>query len=247
MTALVLFAFIGLGCDGSISSGVCTENVAGVVGALNAKLYYPCNISSPTGATTMTGGFMETLSNVDWLSRDVAQSGYVVLAFTPTNIMGMVSGWKIAHKNCISRLKAINTSHRKLRGMIDTSKMQTCGHSKGGGSALWASAELGSQLKTTIGMAPWMEGFTPLTLQRVSAATLIQAGSIDSLAVGPMTLAEYGGLGNIPKCYKTYPGYGHMAWFNATGAQAANLSGDVIRWMHYYLDGQGSAPCSGMR
>lgn len=241
--ALSIITLIGWGCDGGGgAAGVCTENIRGIGQTSAARLYYPCNISAPTGATTMTGGFMETLDYVSWLSNDIANSGYVVLAFTPTNIMGMVNQWKNAHKNSINKLREINNNHSKLRGMIDLGKLQTCGHSKGGGGALWASAELGGQLKTTIGMAPWMEGFNAGTLRTVSSATLIQAGGSDSLAVASMTRSEYNGLGNIPKCYAQYPGYGHMAWAMASGAQADTLSGDILDWMDYYMNGQGSRP-----
>ena len=133
----------------------------------------------------MTSGYMGTYSDVEWLSRDVAGNGYVVLAMTPSNPYGMVSGWRTAHVNGISKLKSLNTSGT-LRGKINTSALQTCGHSKGGGGALWASSSLGSQLKSTIGMAPWQEGFA--TLSGVRAATLIQAGGLDSLATAIMTV-----------------------------------------------------------
>jgi hypothetical protein len=244
LLTLSILVFAGWGCDGGTSGSVCTENISGVGSTSAARLYYPCNLSAPTGATTMSGGFMETLGNVDWLSKDIAESGYVVLAFTPSNVMGMVSQWKSAHKNSIDRLKALNTSHAKLRGLIDTSKLQTCGHSKGGGGSLWASSELKGELATTVGMAPWMEGFTANTLRSITAPTLIQAGAIDSLAVGSMTRAEYNGLGNIEKCYQSYPGYGHMAWYNASGSTASTLSGDIIAWMDYFMNGQGSNPCN---
>ncbi len=243
LMALSIFAFVGMACDGGgTTNAVCTENVAGVGSTSAAKLYYPCNISSRTGATTMSGGYMETLANFDWLSQAITKSGYVVLAFTPANTMGMVSQWRNAHKNCIDRLKTINTTHAKLRGMIDTGKLQTCGHSKGGGGSLWASSELRGELKTTIGMAPWTEEFTPATLRTITSPTFIQAGSTDSLAIASMTRSEYNGLGNIPKCYYSYAGYGHMAWYNASGTTASRLSGDIIAWMDYYMNGEGSGP-----
>jgi len=231
MLALTLF---GYGCD---VGQVCNESGGLVAGTSATRLYYPCDISQPTGATTMTGGFMETLQNVAWLSTDLAEEGYVVLAFTPTNIMGMVAGWETAHLASINRLKAINQNHRKLRGLIDTNKLQTCGHSKGGGGALAASGRLGSQLATTIGMAPWREGV--MNLGGIKAATLIQAGTMDTLATAPMTLGEYGALGNIPKAYKTYP-VSHMGWVTRN----APIRNDIVAWMRCHMDNDSSA-CRG--
>jgi hypothetical protein len=236
--ALSVSALVAYACVPS--GGVCTENGGFVAGTANTKLYYPCNISSPTGATTMTSGFTGTLSAVQWLSQAIARDGYVVLAFTPANTFGMVSGWRNAHKNCINRLKTINNTHAKLRGLIDLSKLQTCGHSKGGGGSLWASSELRGTLKTTVGMAPWQEGFTGATLRSITAATLIQAGAGDSLATGVMTRGEYNALGNISKAYFSYTGLGHMAWASATGARADTLSKGILAWMHYYMDGDTS-------
>lgn len=249
LLACALMALSGYGCDGDGSGGgVCTETIQGIGSTSKAKLYYPCNISGPVGATTMSGGFMERLATVEWLSNDIARAGYVVLAFTPSNPLGMVSQWRDAHKNCIEKLKSFNASHERLKGKIDTGKLSTCGHSKGGGGSLWASSELRGELATTVGMAPWMEEFSPDDLGTISAATFIQAGANDTLAINAMTRKEYGGLSSsIDKCYYEYSDMGHMAWANASGETATTLSGDIIQWMNYYMNGQGSLPavCSG--
>jgi hypothetical protein len=242
LLAISVFALFGYGCDGGSSGGgsVCTDNVS-VSNTSDAKLYYPCNISSPTGATTMTSGYTGTLSQVEWLSERVAGAGFVVLAFTPSNIMGMVGGWRDAHKSSIAKLKDLNNSHATLRGKIATNKLQTCGHSKGGGGSLWASSELGSQLATTIGMAPWQEQFSDSQLRSITAATLVQAGSGDTLATGSMTKGEYNSLGNIKKAYFEYSGASHMAWASASGSTATELSEDIIAWMKFYMNGDTSA------
>jgi hypothetical protein len=89
---------------------------------------------------------------------------------------------------------------------------------------------------TAIGMAPWQEQF--LSLSGVRAATLIQAGSLDSLATGIMTRNEYNSLPNsISRAYFEYSTLGHMAW--ATGN--STLSGDVIAWLDYYMKNDKSA------
>jgi len=239
LLALFLIILAAYACDGG-GSNVCTEAVYFVPNTSEAQLYYPCNISSPTGATTMSSGYTGYYDDVDWLSEAVADAGFVVLAFTPTNNWGLVSGWRDAHKSCIDELKDINNSHSVLQGKIDTSKLSTCGHSKGGGGSLWASSQLQGNLRTTVGMAPYEEGFIDSTLGSITAATYIQAGSLDTLATNSMTRGEYSGLGNISKMYVEYTGYDHLAWANATGSTADRLSGDIIAWMKYYMDGDAS-------
>jgi len=223
---LLTLALIGLfanGCD-----TVCEDN-AFVLGAMTATLYYPCS-GGPYPATTMTSGFMGTEGAIAWLAEDVAAAGYVVLAMTPSNPMGMVSGWRAAHQSGVQYLKG-------LRTRVDASKVGTCGHSKGGGGALWAADTLGSGVATAIGMAPWQEEF--LSLSGMRAATLIQAGGLDTLATGIMTLNEYNLLpSTVSKGYFIYPTADHMAW--ATGL-IPSLSRDVIAWMDYYLKCDDSA------
>ena len=239
LCSLLAFALIGTACDGGSSGGsvITTEDPGYISGTAEAVLYYPTNISTAAPATTMSAGYTQTLNNVEWLSETLAENGYVVLAFTPTNNWGYVSGWRNAHKNCISKLKDINNNHSVLRGLINTSKLQTCGHSKGGGGSLWASSELQGDLKTSIGMAPYREEFSDSTLGSITAATFVQAGGSDTLATNSMTRGEYGGLGNISKMYVEYTGYDHLAWDGATGSTADRISGDIMAWMGYYMDG----------
>ncbi len=219
---LLIMTMFAFGCD----TGVCTNN-AFVFGAMTATLYYPCS-GGPYPATTMTSGFMGTEGSIAWLARDVARSGYVVLAMTPTNPLGMVSGWRTAHQNGVNHLKGLSK--------VDASKVGTCGHSKGGGGALWAASNLGSNVETAIGMAPWQEEF--LTLGSMRAATLIQAGTMDTLATALMTLNEYNLLpSSVSKAYFNYA-VGHMAWASGMNPE---LSKDVIAWMDYYLKCDDSA------
>jgi hypothetical protein len=224
LLALSLITLFAFGCDGG---GVCTDN-AFVLGAMTATLYRPCS-GGPYPATTMTSGFLGTEGNVAWLARDAAAAGYVVLAMTPTNPIGLVSGWRVAHTQGVQYLKG-------LTNKVNPNKVGTCGHSKGGGGALWAASNLGSQVQTAIGMAPWQEEF--LSLSGIRAATLIQSGLTDTLAVGVMTLNEYNLLPNsISRAYFTY-GVGHMAWASNTNPK---LSRDVVAWLDYYLNCDDSA------
>jgi len=219
-----MIAAFTFGCD---TSGTCTDT-AMVLGAMTATLYHPCS-GGPYPATTMTSGFLGTESSIAWLAQDVADAGYVVLAMTPTNPIGMVDGWMTAHTQGVNYLKGLS--------QVDSSKVGTCGHSKGGGGALWAASNLGSSVQTAIGMAPWQEEF--VSLSGIRAATLIQAGSLDTLATAAMTLNEYNLLpSSISKAYFTYASADHMAW--AYGL-IPDLSQDVIAWLNYYLKCDDSA------
>jgi hypothetical protein len=261
MLALLSILLCCYACDRGGSSGgntgnVCTEDGGPVDGAIESKLYYPCDLldsNLKVGATTVTGGFWEVLNDVEWLSQDIAEAGYVVLAFTVENNTGLVDGWKKSHLGAIARLKTINADGQsKLRGKIDETKLQTCGHSKGGGSALWAASILGKGVKTAVGMAPWQEMAPSRNygLEKITAATLIQAASRDSMAVPSMTRQEYGnpiasgssnrdtGLSdNISRAYFEFEGLGHAAWYKAFPAVGDKLSSNIVAWMKYYLDG----------
>jgi len=244
--AMALVAFLGYGCvpsgsGGTTEGGITMEN-HGRVGSdtSETKLYYPNTINGTTGGSTMTSGFTGDLGDIEWMSKRVAEAGFVVLAFTPRNVNGFVSQWRNAHKDCIQELKNINSSHRVLRGKIDTGKLNVSGHSKGGGGSLWASAQLGSQLATTVPFAPYEEGFADSALRTITAATFIEAGASDSLANNSMTRGEYNGLGNISKKYVEYTGYDHMAWASATGTRATRMANDAIAWMKYYMNGDTS-------
>jgi hypothetical protein len=92
-------------------------------------------------------------------------------------------------------------------------------------------------------MAPWQEQFSADNLRSIRAATFIQAGTNDTLAVNSMTRGEYNALpDNISKMYQEYTGLGHLSWTNgAAGNTADTISTDIIAWMKYYLDGDASS------
>jgi dienelactone hydrolase len=245
--ALAFIAFLGYACDtgggSSTTGGIVTESVR-VNGASAAKLYYPRNINGPMAATTMSAGYTQNLNNVEWLSKRLAEQGYVVLGMTPSNILGMVNGWTSMHKNGIKTLQDLSNSHSKLKGMIDTSKLQISGHSKGGGGSLAAGADLGGSVASVVAMAPYCGGeYSMASLRSMRADTFIQAGANDTLATNSMTRNEFDSLPNgISKMYQEYSGMGHMSFTNgATGSTANKLSEDSIAWMKYNLDGDQSA------
>jgi dienelactone hydrolase len=224
---------------------VCTENMS-VNSTSGAMLYYPCNISKPAAASTLTSGTAGTWESVKWLSTDMAAAGYVVLAFTPNNNNGLVPQWTNGHLAAIDKLKQMNNSHSVLRGKIRTDAIQVAGHSKGGGGALHAASQRSNEIASVIAMAPYSklfgtgsEEYPVNQLSRVNAAVLIQSGGNNDKNSPPnVTREQYDALPNgISKAYHRFDSYGHMAWgANGPTDQHTRLSREIIAWMKYYLD-----------
>jgi len=235
--ALITMVFMNFGfATEADAAAVCTETIRGIGSTAGAKLYYPCTISGQIPASTMSSGWTAGLSAIQWLSRPMASEGTVVLAFTPANRYGMVTTWKRAHTNCFNRLKQIASSHRKLAGKIDTSKMQIAGYSKGGGGSLAAAAALGSQVASVVGMAPYSGGeISTSAFRKMNAATFIQCGGIaDSLARPTMTKMEFNALpSGISKLYRRHSAWSHLEW--AFGINQGTIKREIFAWMDYYL------------
>ena len=260
-TLLLLVSFLALiafGCEAQQDPGcgsnsgskpvnkVCKESVS-VDKTAGAMLYYPCGISRPAAATTLTGGTGGTWESVEWLSNEIAAAGYVVVSFTAMNyVNGLVPKWTNGHLSAIDKIKALNSSHSILRGKIRTNAIQVAGHSKGGGGALDAAIKRGSEVASVVGMAPYsklfgtgQEEYPVAQLSTVRAAVLIQSGGDKDKNSPPyVTREQYDALpDDISKAYHRFDSFGHMTWAKpGSDAQHARLARDIIAWMKYYLD-----------
>lgn len=213
----------------------------------SATLYYPCVISEPLPATTLMSGNAATHQVLEWLASQMVVNGFVVLGMTPLNKFGLDSGWRNAHLSGIAKLKSLNSGSDLLKGKadllkgkIDIDKLQLCGHSKGGGGALWAADMLGSEVKSVIAMCPWQEEF--FNLSGIRAATLIQSGGSDIYATHEMTFGEYNMITKgISKAYFEYPDAHHFSWgILGSDSHHPAIGSDVVAWMKYYLKGDKS-------
>ena len=202
---------------------------------LSARMYYPCNIDelSEVGATTLTNGMGGTKEGMYWLAEPIAEAGMIVVTVSALDNM-TVLGYETAHKSGIEILKAENSNPTSpIYGKIG--KYGIMGYSKGGGGSINASSDLGNEVDTCIGLAPW--GATPT--RNLSAATMILTGTVDMIAPAYMGKTAFEILpSDIPQLYASLRGKAHLFWnMNVNPGNADDL---IIAWLKYHLEGDAS-------
>jgi dienelactone hydrolase len=112
----------------------------------------------------------------------------------------------------------------------------------GGGGALLAAADLGSQAKVAVPMAPYL-GFNNPNYSAITAKVLIQAGANDTVA-NPATVARYYQAlpTGISRALTTFRDASHLDCIT-TGktTRQAPLKTLVTSWLKGYLDGNSDA------
>jgi len=227
--------------DATGSYSTCTYTPPDTSGYNGAKVYYPCNISTPVGATTLTGGFTNTYSDMAWIANHLSKWGYIVFAMTPNNIYGNNPSWTSAHKSGIAQLKVENTrSGSPIKGKVNTAKLQIMGFSKGGGGTLLASASLGSAIKTTQAIAPYMD--SSYNLSGIKSPTICYTGTSDSIASPSAVVTMYNSLPSVPKTLAYFSGAAHTDWMPGSSNNTTTNRGKkyITAFMLYHMDGNSS-------
>jgi len=240
LSASAVFAVTSPDATGSYST--CTYTPPTNVGYAAAKVYYPCNISGTHGATTLTGGYTNTYSDMAWIANHLSKWGYIVYAMTPNNIYGYNDSWTSAHKAGIAMLKKENTrSGSSIKGKVNTSKLQIMGFSKGGGGTLLASSSLGSGVKTTQAMAPYMD--FSYSLSGIKSKTICYTGTSDSIASPSAVVTMYNSLpSSVDRTLAYFNGFAHTDWMpGSTDNSNTNKAKKYITaFMLYWMDGNSS-------
>ena len=206
-------------------------------GYLTAEVWYPCETAKgPFAATTLMAGYFNTHDDMRWLTYHLVTHGYIIFAMTHTDAMGNTPLWTNAHKAGIAMLKSENTrTDSKIKGLVDTSKLQIMGYGKGGGGALLASAGLGSEVKSTQALAPCMdEGYD---LNEIKSATICYAGRNDENSPPGKVVSMYKDF-SFEKALAYFKNFPYSDWINtgdATNQTHAKIY--ITSWMKYYLDG----------
>jgi len=203
---------------------------------VSAEIWYPCETAKgPFAATTLTGGYFNSHDDMRWIAYHLVTHGYIVIAVTPGDVMGKNPVWTEAHKSAISMLKSENTSEAsKIKGIVDTTKLQIMGFGKGGGGVLLASAILGKEIKSTQALSPLMDdGYD---LEDIKSATICYAGRDDDKSPAGKVVSMYKDVAFV-KVLAYFNNFPNRDWLNTgevTNQTRAKIY--ITSWMKYYLD-----------
>lgn len=154
----------------------------------SATIFYPLTLSfaPPSGAAILVPGYTATQANYDWWGPALASLGIVVMIIDTNDPRDTFQPRKEAHIAAVEFLKGeIGNSDSPINGKVDTNKLAIMGHSLGGGAALAAAQELGSEIKAVVPLLPYCcelgESFDG-DYSGLTVPTLIFASSEDTVA-----------------------------------------------------------------
>ncbi len=216
-------------------------NVAEFAGA---TIFYPLTLSfaAPSGAVVLVPGYTATQENYDWWGPALASLGIVVMIIDTNDPRDTFQPRKAAHIAAVEFLKSENNnSDSPISGKIDTSKLAIIGHSLGGGAALAAAEELGSEIKAVIPLMPYCcelgQSFDG-DYSGLTVPTLIIASSEDTVAP-PATHARllYDSIADsTSKAYLEFAAGTHNLPTNG-GTDLASQARFTFAWLKLQMDG----------
>lgn len=210
----------------------------------SATIFYPLTLSfaPPSGAAVLVPGYTATQANYDWWGPALASLGIVVMIIDTNDPRDTFQPRKQAHIAAIEFLKGeIGNSESPISGKVDTNKLAIMGHSLGGGAALAAAQELGSEIKAVVPLMPYCcelgESFDG-DYSGLSVPTLIFASSEDTVAPpAGHARALYDSIADSTnKAYVEFAQGTHNLPTNG-GTELANQARFTFAWLKLQMDG----------
>jgi len=210
----------------------------------SATIFYPLTLSfaPPSAAVVLVPGYTAMQTSYDWWGPALASLGIVVMTIDTNDPRDTFQPRKEAHIAAVEFLKTeIGNSDSPLNGKVDTNKLAIMGHSLGGGAALAAAVELGSEIKAVIPLMPYCcelgESFDG-DYSGLTVPTLIIASSEDTVAPpAGHARALYDSIAeSTNKAYLEFAEGSHNLPTNG-GSDLANLARFTFAWLKLQMDG----------
>ena len=217
----------------------------------SATIFYPLTLSfaPPSGALVLVPGYTATQASYDWWGPALASLGTVVMIIDTNDPRDTFQPRKQAHIAAVAFLKGeINNSDSPINGKVDANKVAIMGHSLGGGAALAAAQELGSEIKAVVPLMPYCcelgESFDG-DYSALTVPTLIFTSSTDTTAPpAGHGRALYDSIADSTnKAYVEFAEGTHNLPTNG-GSELANQARFTFAWLKLQMDGNAAYAAS---
>ncbi|RZL00883.1 MAG: alpha/beta hydrolase [Rubrivivax sp.] len=215
---------------------VATAKVASPSGYGSGTVYYPTT-GSAYGLVSVTPGFTEGQSAINWLGPLLASHGFVVVTIGTKTILDVPANRARQMMAALTQVTALSaTKTSPFAGKVDASRLAVMGHSMGGGGSLDAARD-NPTLKASIPLAPWE---TTKDYSKVTVPTLIVSCESDVIApVADHANKFYASLTpTLNKGLVELKGASHFCTNSSANVATRTLIGKYsISWLKRFVDG----------
>jgi dienelactone hydrolase len=215
---------------------VANVKVATPSGYGSGTVYYPTT-GSAYGLVSVTPGFTEGQSAINWLGPLLASHGFVVVTIGTNTILDVPTNRAKQMMAALAQVTALSaTKTSPFAGKVDASRLAVMGHSMGGGGSLDAARD-NPNLKASIPLAPWE---TTKDYSKITVPTLIVSCESDAIApVADHANKFYDSLTpTLNKGKLEMKGASHFCTNSTATAATRTLIGKYsISWLKRFVDG----------
>jgi triacylglycerol lipase len=215
---------------------VANTKVASPSGYGSGTVYYPTT-GSAYGLVSVTPGFTEGQSAINWLGPLLASHGFVVVTIGTNTIFDVPTNRSKQMMAALTQVAALSaTKTSPFAGKVDPNRLAVMGHSMGGGGSLDAARD-NPKLKASIPLAPWE---TTKDYSKTTVPTLIVSCESDAIApVADHANKFYDSLTPaLSKAKLEMKGASHFCTNSSANAATRTLIGKYsISWLKRFVDG----------
>lgn len=215
---------------------VANVKVATPSGYGSGTVYYPTT-GSAYGLVSVTPGFTEGQSAINWLGPLLASHGFVVVTIGTKTILDVPTNRAKQMMAALAQVTALSaTKTSPFAGKVDASRLAVMGHSMGGGGSLDAARD-NPNLKASIPLAPWE---TTKDYSKTTVPTLIVSCESDAIApVKDHANKFYDSFTpTLTKALLEMKGASHFCTNSSANAATKTLIGKYsISWLKRFVDG----------